>query len=507
MSTVTSNIKSKAEIVAMYGWDVVDSLSSTLLRLARPTDYIAFVDSTSPDALDSDDGIHGTSPGTPFATLNFVLSNCLQSGRTERTYILMSPWHSENVASTSPEIDQQDDPGPVTICGDYWYDPSDPYSAVDRKCAVLYASGSADAVYGLYIRGASDVHLERISFESAVGGDKTSTDPCAIYIDTEDAAGTEYDVKNISIRACVFKSYTEASPEDNDWGTVVNIKTTNQTITGVMFSYNSVAPHDGVSQADNWGRIVHLHVAGTGTIQGLQCWYNTFTGPFCYGAGIYETNSSGTVSDVDIYNNRFYGTYASAQIPFVVLGASTSGNISNNEGVCTGVTPIEDCIQADGCVKSKNFFTNAVVTAAAEIPPVVGSGDLFVVEKSLTHSAIVSGGADLTGVSSGGDILIEQAVVANGSTAMSSAGGAAVLELYTDNVAGNESFLVESEANLGANESVDRKTASLRGHKCLLESGKKVTAKATGEDFTSGGTVTVYLFCRSLAGGASLAAA
>lgn len=134
------------------------------------------------------------------------------------------------------------------------------------------------------------------------------------------------------------------------------------------------------------------------------------------------------------------------------------------------------------------------------------AGTTFVVSKTVVASAIVAAGIDLTAVSTVGAILIEDVVIQNAGTQMDSAANGATLELYTDNVAGSGSFITDAEAKLLANVVLSTPTHTTNS-KVVLETGKKVKVKATGEDFTSAGNVTFHIICRRLADNAGLAAA
>jgi hypothetical protein len=136
----------------------------------------------------------------------------------------------------------------------------------------------------------------------------------------------------------------------------------------------------------------------------------------------------------------------------------------------------------------------------------VANGTSFIVSKTVVASAIVAAGADLTAVSTVGEVLIEDVIIQNGATQMDSGANGAVLELYTDNVAGNGSFITDAEAKLLANVVLSGATHTTN-NKVVLETGKKVRVKATTEDFTSAGNVTFHLICRRLADNATLAAA
>lgn len=156
-------------------------------------------------------------------------------------------------------------------------------------------------------------------------------------------------------------------------------------------------------------------------------------------------------------------------------------------------------------VDALGFDGVAAVAASAGMLR-VANGTSFVVSKTILASAIVAAGANLTTASTVGNILIEDVIIQNAATQMDSAANGATLELYTDNVAGNGSFITDAEAKLLANVALSGATHTTN-NKVVLETGKIVKVKATGEDFTSAGNVTFHLICRRLADNATLTAA
>ena len=114
-------------------------------------------------------------------------------------------------------------------------------------------------------------------------------------------------------------------------------------------------------------------------------------------------------------------------------------------------------------------------------------------------------GKDLTLVSSGLLELID-CIMQNGAVPFSSAGGTAVLDIQNNNVNGSPLVAEEGEAGLLANHTFED-GAWTTFQKVVLEAGKKITAVATGEDFTSAGTADIYLIFRRLTMNATIAPA
>jgi hypothetical protein len=126
-----------------------------------------------------------------------------------------------------------------------------------------------------------------------------------------------------------------------------------------------------------------------------------------------------------------------------------------------------------------------------------GVGSYFLVTKTLAKTAILTTGVDVTGASAVGAIEIVNAYVQNDANDVTTA---TLIELYTDNDSGSAAFFSAAIAALQASEFV-------RSEGVVLESTKKVLARATGAHAAGTGNVTVYLICRRLVALATLAAA
>jgi len=242
----------------------------------------------------------------------------------------------------------------------------------------------------------------------------------------------------------------------------------------------------------------------------------------------------GAASRVIVEANYIYGNYSTAAIidgttactellikgniikvkdgePGIELASATTGFIEGNRVESTGISPDVAIVAAD-C----SWFENLVVVADGTAPELIGTstetstplhvGSEFCIEKALVQTDVVAGGTPLTGVSSGGDLKVLDVIVCNGGTEFDSAAEGAVFELYTDNVQGTASFGVTTEASLLANTCLDLQDFATTHHNIVLESGKKISVKATTEDFTSDGNFTVYLCFKRMARNATVAA-
>jgi hypothetical protein len=136
-------------------------------------------------------------------------------------------------------------------------------------------------------------------------------------------------------------------------------------------------------------------------------------------------------------------------------------------------------------------------------------GETFAVKKTVLQSDIVAAGIDLTGVSNGLLELVD-VILQNGSTAFDSAAHGATLNIEGNNVNGAPILASVAQGSLGANVTVGEAGATpwtTINFPMVLESGKKITAVATGEDFTSAGHADIYLIFKVLSSGATIAAA
>lgn len=132
------------------------------------------------------------------------------------------------------------------------------------------------------------------------------------------------------------------------------------------------------------------------------------------------------------------------------------------------------------------------------------AGSEFWITKTLTSSAITTAGVDITLTSSGGALAIRDIIVQTDATGLA---GGTNFQITHNNTSGLSAFFVETVANLGANKTASILTASQTKIASVLESGKKLTAKATAANCTGSGTITIYILFQRLASGATISAA
>jgi len=126
------------------------------------------------------------------------------------------------------------------------------------------------------------------------------------------------------------------------------------------------------------------------------------------------------------------------------------------------------------------------------------AGDEFTVTKSITKTNLVTGGVDLTGVSTL-DVSLVKALVQNDSNAGGGASGG-IFIATNDTVPLNHQLVANGSAITASADVV----ADL-GFR--IAAGKKVTANASGSNFSGSGSVVFHLTFRRNVVGATIAAA
>ncbi len=131
------------------------------------------------------------------------------------------------------------------------------------------------------------------------------------------------------------------------------------------------------------------------------------------------------------------------------------------------------------------------------------AGDVFYLNKTVTASTITQAGVDLTGVSTTGAIAIEDVILKTNGTGLAAATN---FQIVSNNATGLLLIMAEAVSNLGASKTVQGKLASVTPLvETVLESGKKLTLKATVADATGAGTINITVRCRRMATGATVA--
>lgn len=156
-------------------------------------------------------------------------------------------------------------------------------------------------------------------------------------------------------------------------------------------------------------------------------------------------------------------------------------------------------VNSVGATSTLMSYVKALVAGSA-----LAQGSTFTVVKTLVSSAILQAGVDITLPSTGGALEIVQIVVQTNVTGLA---GGTNFTIVHNNVSGLLAFFSQAVSGLGANKTVSLVDAATTKVISMLESGKKLTAKATVADCTGAGTIDVYITFRRTVAGANVVAA
>ncbi len=164
---------------------------------------------------------------------------------------------------------------------------------------------------------------------------------------------------------------------------------------------------------------------------------------------------------------------------------------------CTGESSGNYFNIADATIEPVAYGTALRASGDTSTGGDLDSGDMCMFAKTgLVSSAITTAGVDISGASTGA-LRLEAYTLQTNST------GLAAMTNFTiviNNTSGNLTPISQAITGLGANATVTAgATAEL---KFVLESGAKMTAKATGTNGTGAGTIDVYLVFRRVTPGA-----
>jgi hypothetical protein len=225
---------------------------------------------------------------------------------------------------------------------------------------------------------------------------------------------------------------------------------------------------------------------------------------------------------VEIGGNYIYGSFALSGIHNVTGQVATNVNVHDNYvhnntaakpalnfiSAVTGSLYRNVFVPGDNTVNSAKFGTGVDSTGFNRgINGDLAAGQEFVLFKlGIVSSTITIAGVDLTVVSIGGPILIKGGVVSSDGTGLA---GMTNFTMVTNNADGLLTFYSQAITALGPNATVGfgvtgGTTPATVGIPVVLETGKKITLKATALGGSGGGKIDVYLLCQRLVAGADL---
>lgn len=483
-------------------WNSVRGGLPFISDATKITGNVFFVDSAAAGA--SDTAGHGYSPDKPFATIDFAIGQCSEN---QGDVILVLPGHTETVSGAAGI---NCDKAGVSIVG--------LGTGAARPTITLSAVASTVAI------GAANVTLKNLLFlftaASTIGIDvndndctledcelRESTAQAVTYIDVNGGGANAAD--RFVLRRCKIQSETANSTQAVEIGAVQDgIVIEDCWITG---DFSVAGIHSGsictnmlirrnVIRNVNAGDFaIELTAAATGLAVDNRFYANAAA--TCFDPGSLMCIGNRFALSIDQESSHIVPLWPAAAVP--ANGAALEAVIRDIwDAVRNGTGGTEP--GANKSLVDAIGFDGAAAVAASAGMLRTAAGTLFQVTKTVVANTIVLAGIDLTGVSAGGAILIEDVIFQVDGTAMDSA-GAAVAEVYTNNVLGSASIWTAAKAKLVANAVVDGKNATTAS-KVVLETGKKASVKATTADFNTAGSVMITLICRRLADGASLAA-
>ena len=247
--------------------------------------------------------------------------------------------------------------------------------------------------------------------------------------------------------------------------------------------------------------------------------YNPTAGNFNHAIGLT------TVQDnIEIGGNYIVGSFALSNIHNITGKVVTNINIHDNYvRNLTASKPALNFISAvTGKAYRNNFVSGANVPSAAIFGTALDAsgnntgnngslnagGEFILYKQGIVCSTITQAGLDLTIASIGGPILIKGGVVQTDGTGLA---GMTNFTMVVNNSDGLLTFFSQAITGLGANKTlgfgslVGTTAPATAGFPTVLESGKKVTLKATVADGTGAGVIDVYLLCQRLTAGANVA--
>ena len=420
---------------------------------------VFYVDSGATAA--SDITSRGFSPDQPFATIDYAVSRCTDNAGD---VIYVMPGHTEDSdGSTAGEVFDVDIAG-VTIIG--------LGTGTDRPRIDINKTDCEVAV------SADNVTIRNLTFRPSVSA-------------VTNAINVEASADNLVFEYCEFMEGEAGSTDE--FNTAINlVSANNYTIirNNTFYSNSSSAPVTAIILT---AASTHVQITG-----------NLINGPYSTAA----IDDGAACTELLIENNRIKVKDGE---PGIELASTTTGIIRDNIIESTTLADPDLAIVAADC----SWFNNYVVTTDGAAQELIGTstesdleaGSVFMLACVLEQDSVVAGGVAVTTASAGGILYVEDVIIQNGGTAFDTAAEGGSLELYTNNVRGSASFMVTTEASLAAaNAVMELHDAATTQTNVVLETGKIISVKASGEDFTSDGLFTIYLILRRGANGATATA-
>jgi hypothetical protein len=219
------------------------------------------------------------------------------------------------------------------------------------------------------------------------------------------------------------------------------------------------------------------------------------TGPF--------ENVTDELLNVRFENIKIKSTNA-GPIPAMVIDANTTGFAKNIDlRIASGTTYVSSVAKLNWSNDCLGYNQDGY--GGDQIGSGRAAGSVLLVQKTLVSSAILQAGVDITAASSGGALMLEDIFMATDATGLAAATN---FQIESDNANGVTVFFAETIANLGANKTENIASGSVTAIAgTVLETGKKLLARATVADCTGVGTITLTMKFRRVVAGATVASA
>ena len=322
------------DLIRKFGWEILPYLSNLGVEILQESNLF-FVDGNATNALDpantSGDEIHGNSFESPFATLNYAISQCTAS---QGDIILVASSHTETIEDTGT------------------------------------ASGTTTDEL---VADKADIHI--------IGLGQGTTRPTFTF-EGDTAAAFVVIAANVRISNMIFAGNLE------DLATLIDASAAadGMTITNCEFRDGGTAILETIHQIDIATTCHNVTIkdcdfftflAGSSTLSNIEiatdCNNMTITG--CHFAGDVNTDgmidgSGGTSLDLRITDCNF-DNEDSATGKCIVLAAGTRGLILRNimHAANDGVSPLT----TTAAVCAQNYYTNAEAASAALLTPATDS--------------------------------------------------------------------------------------------------------------------------------------
>ena len=243
--------------------------------------------------------------------------------------------------------------------------------------------------------------------------------------------------------------------------------------------------------------------------------YNPTSGNYNHAIGLTTVHDN-----IEIAGNYIVGNFALSGIHNVTGKVLTNVNVHDNYvknltaakpalnfiSAVTGVAYRNVLEPGDSTVNSAKFGT--VLDASGNNIGINGNlnagSEFWLTKAGVVSSTVTQAGVDMTVASIGGAIAIKDVILKTNGTGLA---GMTNFTIVTNNANGAVTFVSQAASGLGANVTLQLSAMGTTHSETILETGKKITLKATVADGTGAGTIDIHLLCQRLTAGADVSLA